>query len=253
MKILHLDVEVAPNLATVWGIFNQNIAINQLLETSRILCYAAKWHDKKQMIFDSEFITGHKSMMSGLHRLLSEADAVVHYNGDRFDIPTINREFLKYGMPPPDSYHNVDLLKTVRKKFRFTSNKLDHVCQELGIGGKVSHTGHQLWLDCMNNDKKAWSKMERYNKQDVVLLQKLYERLMPWIQVHPNRALYVTDECIPSCPKCGSVRVKKNGFETTQTMRYQRYRCVSCKSPLRGRTNLLTKEEREVILTTSKL
>lgn len=253
MNILELDVEVAPNLATVWGIFNQNIAINQLLETSRILCYAAKWYGKKKIIFDSEFMSDHKSMMEGLHELLSEADAVIHYNGDRFDIPTINREFLLYDLPPPDSYHNIDLLKTVRKKFRFTSNKLDHICKELGIGSKVEHTGHQLWLDCMNRDKKAWKLMEKYNKQDVVLLEELYNKLIPWIQVHPNHALYLSNEHDIICPKCGSDDIKKNGTETTPTMKYQRYRCNSCRSPLRGRKNLLTPEEREVIITTSKL
>ena len=31
MKILMIDIEVSPNTAHVWGIYDQNISINQLL------------------------------------------------------------------------------------------------------------------------------------------------------------------------------------------------------------------------------
>jgi len=187
MKVLMLDIEVAPNLATVWGIYKQNIAINQLLETSRVLCYAAKWQGDKQLLFESEHSakpkTAHEDMIWYLWELLNEADVVCHYNGDNFDIPLINREFLKYGYPPPSRYKSIDLLKTVRKNFRFTSNKLDHVCDELGLGRKAQHEGHELWLKCMDGDDRAWKTMEKYNKQDVVLLEKLYDKVLPWVKL----------------------------------------------------------------------
>ena len=41
-KILLLDIEMAPNVAHVWGIWDQNIGINQLQESSYVMCYAAK-------------------------------------------------------------------------------------------------------------------------------------------------------------------------------------------------------------------
>lgn len=252
MKILLWDAELAPNLATVWSIWNQNIGINQLLETSRLMCFAAKWLGKKEIIFDSEYKSSHKEMVEKLWELLDEADAVVTYNGDKFDRGVINREFLLYGMEPPSPYHSIDLLRVVKKRFRFVSNKLDHVCQELGLGKKVEHEGHQLWLDCMNKKAKAWKKMETYNKQDVKLLELLYYRLLPWIQNHPNWALYL-DTDRPVCPNCGSKHVVKKGTETTLTMRYERFKCKPCGTPIRGRTSIVEKEEKKNILTQSKL
>ena len=89
-KILLLDIEMAPNVAHVWGIWDQNIGINQLQESSYVMCYAAKWLDDKKMMFDSVKKSGDKKMLQGIHKLLDEADAVIHYNGKRFDIPSLN-------------------------------------------------------------------------------------------------------------------------------------------------------------------
>jgi len=179
--------------------------------------------------------------------LLDEADAVVHFNGTRFDIPTLNREFVKLGMPLPSPYHQIDLYRVVRSTFKFASNKLDWVCQELGLGSKVHNKGMSLWHECINGDSKAWKTMRKYNIQDVKLLPKLYKRLLPWIRVHPNHALY-KDTQRPVCTNCGSHHVVKRGTVTTQTMMYDRYSCTNCGKWLRGRTNILDADKKASIL-----
>ena len=233
MKLLFLDVELAPNLATVWGIWNQNIGINQLLETSRILCFSAKWYQDNKIIFFGEYEHTQEEMLEKLYTLMNEAEVICHYNGDKFDIPVINRELFLLNIKPPTSYKSLDLLRTVRKRFRFVSNKLDHITRELGLGQKVKHEGHELWLKCMDKDPKAWAKMEKYNKQDIILLERLYKRVLPWIDTHPNHALYNTDGNTYVCPNCSSSRVYKNGIEHLKTRSYQRYRCKSCGTPIR--------------------
>lgn len=245
-KILFLDVETAPNLASVWGMFKQNISVNQLIETSRVLCYTAMWKGQ-QPVFDSEYKSGHISMMEGLHDLLSEADIVVHYNGNSFDIPVTNREFLRYSMPPPVPYKNVDLYLAIKKKFRFTSHKLDHIVQELGIGKKAETGGHTLWLACMEGDEEAWKVMEKYNKQDVTLLEPLYERILPWIDNHPNVGLYTKGTDIV-CPNCGGTHYQKRGMEHLRTQSYQRYLCTDCNTWFRGRTTSLSAEKRKNVV-----
>lgn len=191
-------------------------------------------------------------MLKRIHRLLNKADAVCHYNGAKFDMPTLSKEFVKAGLNPPDPYHQIDLLRVCRKRFRFASNKLDHIAKELGLKGKVKHIGHELWIRCMNGDDKAWAMMEKYNKQDVRLLEQVYKRLLPWIQQHPNWGLY-TPADRPVCPNCGSTRVIKKGRETTLLMTYQRYRCGKCGTPIRGRRNIVPAEDRQQVLTQSKL
>jgi len=252
MKILHLDIETAPNTVYSWGLWNQNIGINQIVEPGYTLCWAAKWHDSKEMFFNSMHQSNEVDMLEEVWHLLDEADAVVHYNGEKFDIPTLNREFIRMGWEPPSPYHQIDLLRIVRQRFKFPSNKLDYVAQALGLGGKEKHVGMTLWTGCMAGDEQSWKKMESYNRQDVKLLPKLYTKLLPWIKNHPNHALY-TSETRPVCPNCGSVHIKKNGVEHTKTLTYQRYKCTECLTPIRGRTNIVDKDKRKAILTGSKL
>jgi DNA polymerase elongation subunit (family B) len=231
MKILHLDIESSPNTAHVWGLWQQNVSINQLMESSYVLCYAAKWHGEEDIYFDSVQKSKPKSMLKGIHELLNDADAVVHYNGTKFDIPTLNKEFILHGYNPPSPYKQIDLLRVVRSNFRFPSNKLDYVAQRLKLGKKHEHEGHELWVKCMNGDKDAWKRMEDYNIQDVVLLEQLYHKLLPWIKNHPNQNLF--NESVV-CPTCGSHHLQKRGTAVSTTGTYQRYQCRACGSWSQG-------------------
>lgn len=248
MKKLHLDIETAPNTAHVWGLFKQNVGLNQLMESSYILSWSAKWHGEKGIIFDSVWSSSEEDMLHHIWSLLDEADAVIHYYGKKFDIPTLNKEFLLHGMPPPSPYHQIDLKEIAAKKFMFPSNKLDYVAKALGLSGKVSHEGHSLWVKCMEGDPVAQKKMEKYNKQDVVLLEKVYERLLPWITSHPNHALYVSSDR-PVCPNCGSHKLEKRGTTTTKVMTYQRYQCKDCSTWVRDRLNNTPKDQKANIKT----
>ena len=175
-------------------------------------------------------------MLKQIHDLLNEADAVVHYNGTKFDIPTLNKEFLLYGMEPPAPYKQIDLLRVARNTFKFPSNKLDYVAQALKLGAKTKHTGHELWIKCMNYDKEAWKMMEEYNKQDVLLLEKVYNKLKPWIKGHANHSIHSDNGLI--CPNCGSTHWHKRGLYYTSTCTYQRYKCNGCNSWFRGTKNI---------------
>jgi len=223
-KILFLDIETAPNKAYVWGLFDQNISPNQVEASSYILCWAAKWEGRSAMHFDSVQRHSRKTMLKSIHTLLDEADIVVHYNGNKFDTPTLNKEFVKLGMLPPAPYKQVDMLRVCRRAFRFESNKLDSITRALGIGRKVKHHGFELWVGCMNGDKKAWAVMERYNKMDVTLLEKVYHRLLPWIVKHP--VLRGTQGL--ACTHCGSHTTQSRGWCWSRFAKYRRYQCQAC-------------------------
>lgn len=227
MKILLLDIETAPNVAHVWGLFQQNIGINQLIDSSFVMCWSAKWLGEEEIFFDSFVKNTPRRMLKKIHRLLEEADVVITFNGNRFDLPTLNKEFLIYGFPPPAKPQQIDLLKVARKQFRFPSNKLDYVAKSLGVGEKVKHAGHELWIQCLNKDEHAWEIMEEYNKQDVRILEAVYQRLLPWIPNHPNHGLY-SDLMV--CPNCGSDSLVRRGFTYTSAGKYQRYQCSGCGS-----------------------
>ena len=241
MKILLLDIETSPNSAYVWGLWQQNVSLSQIKESSYVMCWAAKWLGEKEIFFDSTHKSKPAKMLKGIHALLDKADAVVHYNGTKFDIPTLNKEFLLHGLPPPAPYRQIDLLRTVRNQFKFPSNKLDYVAQRLGLGAK-HETNFQLWIDCMNNVPKAWKAMELYNKQDVVLLEKVYHKVLPWVKNHPNRNLYNENDK-GTCPSCGSHKLQKRGTARTIGGTYQRYQCQACGTWSRGSSTTQTRPE----------
>lgn len=247
MKILHIDIETSPNKVYCWGLWQQNIYLDQIVDSGKTLCWAAKWHGSNKILFNSLYDQKSKGgMIKEIHSLLDEADVVVHYNGKKFDIPVLNKEFILAGLTPPANYKEIDLLRVARHRFRFTSNKLDYVAQILGIGAKLNHKGMELWKGCMENDIKSWRVMEKYNKQDVKLLEKLYIKILPWIQQHPNHGLYVDNR--PVCKNCGSAKVIKKGVEFTGVGKYQRYKCGDCGTPLRGAVLLNSAAERKAIL-----
>lgn len=230
-RILLLDIETAPNKVYAWGLWDQNIATDQVMETSYVLCWAAKWYGGAEVMFDSVKKSSLKSMLGRMHKLLDQADIVIHYNGLKFDIPTLNKEFIQLGFAPPAPYKQVDCMKEVKRMFRFQSNKLNFVAKALRIGAKAKHEGFELWVKCMEGDAAAWRRMERYNRQDVRLLERLYKQLRPWIEKHPNIGAF---ENVMACPKCGSEKKQQRGYAVTQMLKYPRYQCQGCGAWFRG-------------------
>lgn len=235
MKTLVLDLETSPNLAHVWSLWKQNISLAQLRESGNVISFAAKWHEKRAVSFYSDFHNGHEEMINAAHGLMSEADAVVTWNGEAFDIPWLHTEFLDLGLEPPAPHKNIDLLKLVRKRFRYPSYKLDYVAQRLGVGGKVNHYGHELWVDCLAGDPKAWALMRRYNVQDVRITGRVLDRTMGWLD-SPHWGLYTgTDSVQDVCQRCGSSELKRRGYAYTNLGKYKQYRCDNCGGWSRGK------------------
>jgi uncharacterized protein YprB with RNaseH-like and TPR domain len=180
MKILLLDIETTPLQVYTWGLWDQNIGINQIIKSTEMMCFGAKWLGQKSVTFKSVHHDGKKTMLEELHKLMDEADVLVGWNSAAFDHKHINREFLENKMTPPSPTKDLDLMTITKANFQFPSNKLDYVAQKLGVGAKVKHSGFELWIKCMDGDDTAWKEMKKYQIQDVQLLDSLYDILLPW-------------------------------------------------------------------------
>ena len=222
-RILILDIENAPNLAYVWRLYDENVSLDLLVKEHYILSWAAKWYGDDEIMFDSLYESSAKHMLTGMHRLLNEADLVVHFNGKKHDIPFLNREFIKLGLAPPAPYKQIDLLTTVRTQFKFPSNRLVYVSEALGLGKKTEHEGYPLWVKCMAGNAKAWATMRQYNMQDVALTEKLYTKIRPWIRNHPNLGVYQANALV--CPVCAGTHYTKRKTTVTKDRVYTQYQC----------------------------
>ena len=249
MKALLFDIETAPTKAYIWDLVTRYVPHGHVAEAGYTLCWAAKWLGKKKVHYKSTHHHGMKEMLEGIWELLDEADVVIHYNGTKFDVPTLNREFLIHGMRPPSPFQEIDLYRTAKGRFKLLSNSLAFLAKVLGIEAKLQHKGMDLWTECMAGEKEAWKMMKAYNIQDVHVLEQAYEKLLPWIQPHPNMGHFVDTEK-PVCPTCGSNHLQSRGSYYTATMRYQRYQCMekACGKWSRARTNDLSAHDRRNML-----
>jgi DNA polymerase elongation subunit (family B) len=232
-KVLAIDIETSPDISYHWRRFDENIAVSQTLVRGGLLCYAAKWHGAKRTEFRSEWDDGHGPMVERAHELLSEADVLVHFNGKSFDEKHLNREFALAKLGPPAPYKAVDLVLAARRRFKFTSNKLENLLIEFGLTRKLDTGGFELWREVLNvlgeydeaTVRKARRDMRRYCTNDTNATDELYDELMGWLVGHPRPALYGGAE--HSC-HCGSTDLQKRGHAYTPLGVFQQWQCHRC-------------------------
>ena len=223
-KILVIDIEWSPATAYVWKMWDENISPAQLIDAGGLLCFCAHWAGSKDYIFMSEWGDGKKAMAVTLRALLDEADGVVTYNGNRYDLPNIRGHLMLEGEKPFAPPTSIDLIKTV-KSLGFVMNRLAYIAPLLGVGTKMKHAGFQLWRSVLEGDPKAQDKMMRYCIQDVKVTARLYQRVLPFILNHPHLG-----DNKGKCGACGSKHVQHRGYRRTKFFKVQRLQCQDCGS-----------------------
>lgn len=252
MKVLLVDIETAPILARVWGIRDQNIGLNQIVKDWHLLSWSAKWLGdpaSKIMYMDqrrSKVIHNDKRIVKAIWKLIDEADILITQNGVRFDTKKLNARFVYHKLQPPSSYKQIDTCLIARKHFGFTSNKLEYLTDKLCTKyKKLQHKkfpGIELWNACLAGNPAAWDEMEKYNKHDVLSLEEVYTKLIPW-ESSINFSLY--HEAGKAVCTCGSTQFTKRGFFFTNVGKFQRYKCNKCGAETRDRTNLFEADKKQ--------
>lgn len=239
LRVLLYDLETAPLLAHVWHPTDDYVTSERLIHDSFLLCWSAKWLGDKTI--RSGVVTGAEAVaqddtriVSDLAELIREADILVAHNVDQFDVPMFNNRLLALSLEPMGPKRTIDTLRLAKRNFRLAYNKLDYLGEYLGLGRKIK-TDFDLWRACYQGDVKALAKMVRYNRQDVVLLEKIYNRLLPYVNNVPR----LTDAAYDGqmvCPSCGEDRLIRRGFHHTNVSSFQRYQCGQCTRYCRART-----------------
>ena len=238
-KLLFLDLENSPIISYNWKRWESDaIAVQQ---ESYILSFAYKFlGDKKTHVLALPDFKGYKpnttddkKLMIAIHKIVSRASILCGQNSDAFDIKKLNTRFIYHGLTPIDTYKTIDTLKIAKQRFSFSSNSLNELGKYLKLGEKVKTGGFDLWLQCMAGNKKSWRLMKKYNKMDVILLEKVYNKLAPWIKTYPK----VSDPKTPTkemkCSNCGK-QCTKNGVRRCIDYSYVRLYCPFCGHWSRG-------------------
>jgi hypothetical protein len=248
-KIVLFDLEIIPNLQKAleyWTQLSSKFEIKTMKATvSSICCVGYKIYGEKttHCINAWDYTSWDKdvnddyTVCAEIYEVLKDADAVITYNGKRFDWKYLQTRLIYHGLPVLHDIPHIDVLLVVRKNLFNINNKLDTVGKYLTDDRKLSHTGWKLWIDTHNKDPKACELMEKYCKQDVDLLEKVFVTVRPFVKNLPNKNLFRSQkrklEGTLLCPTCGSEELEGNGWRHTKTRSYQRLRCKTCGSSSR--------------------
>lgn len=232
-RILFFDIETSPNLGYTWSKWEVNVI--EFVKEWELLSFAYKWQGDKDVhcLARPDFKDKTElSLVKALHRLLDEADVVVGHNSDQFDNKKAKAKFVEHNLPPVSPFTSIDTKKMAKGSFQFNSNSLNDLGQLLKVGKKLKTGGFELWTGCMAGDKASWKTMKEYNKQDVVLLEKVYNRLKVWDTKHPSFSAMEGKTDV--CPICGSSNVQNRGYSYTRASRKQRKQCLACRHWYQG-------------------
>ena len=254
-KILIFDIETAPIEVYTWSLWPKFIGHDMMIQDWTVLTWSAKWLGEPEMMNDCTNVQDPRddfNVCESLWQLIDKADIVVAHNGDRFDLKKMNTRFLLHGFPEPSAYRSVDTLKIAKRKFAFTSNRLDFIAKATGGEGKVKHSGFDMWRRCLAGEQAAFDEMIRYNDGDVRELERVYLELRGWDHLHPNISLYSDNDQV-RCPNCGSADVEPTGkYAYTQVGQFSTYRCNDCGKISKSRVSAKSKEQKRNIIVPSK-
>lgn len=229
-KVLFWDIESSPNISYTWGLWQQDVIAFQ--KEWELLSFAYKFQgdSKVKCLARCDFNDKTEvSLVKALHKVLSSCDISVAHNGKSFDEKKANAKFLEHGLVPVKPFASVDTKLVAKNLFNLNSNALNAIGKLLKLGEKVKHQGIELWLACMADDLKAWKLMKKYNTGDIILLEKVYNRMVPFMRNHPNMALLQGKAAGDGCNKCGSTDIVKDGIRANSMSLNQQFKCKACK------------------------
>ena len=123
-----------------------------------------------------------KPLVKELIDTLKTLDRVVVYWGKdrRHDLPFIRSRAVFYGMHFPEhgELKITDLYDIVKGKFRLHNNRLGTICDFLDIESKTHPITPKIWCYAGAGHTKSLRYILKHNEEDVISLEKLYERII---------------------------------------------------------------------------
>ena len=245
-----MDIETLYAVMASWSMFGVDFSPEMILEEGVLLSWVGMIYGEGTIFSDvlsSKEAQSRNSarIVKSAYEFMKSCDILVGHNSRNFDFKLMNTFFLDNRLPRI-VYKQADTLEILKANFKLPFNRLGYVNKRFGIREKMPNDGLPLWKDCAKGDEEALKTMLEYNTEDVLATSELFTLLYPYANGLPNLATYNNPNEL-SCV-CGSTHLKLEGEWVLNLGVYDKYRCESCGSIVRGRTNRMPKEERENLL-----
>lgn len=157
-------------------------------------------------------------LLKDIHFIISDADVIIGHYSKGFDLPFLNTRFILNGLPPITHKPHVDTyFDMAKRKLSFRSRKLKNLAYALKLPEKKNPMDFPRdWNAVIVKKPGAMRKMVTYNKQDVIVLELVYEKLKAVCVNHPHLGLIAGhNKKENSCPYCASFKTKIQSYYTT--------------------------------------
>ena len=229
-NVLFWDIE------TTWGLRPDD---------THLLCIAWSWLGEDHVNIASidegnwpKELREDKHVLEAFVPEFTKADNLITWYGRKFDEPYIRARAAKHRMGGLPHVHHDDLWYTCRHEFSLSSNRLENAAEFLGVEHEKEKLSKYVWHDATFGDQKALDKIKYRCVIDVLLLEDVYEVMLPYVRNKFNIATAEAQEF--TCPWCGSKKVTRNGKGYSALTVWQKYHCKECgawpKGPSHGRS-----------------
>ena len=159
-------------------------------------------------------------VVSEIMKVVEKADIVVAHNLFGFDLPMLQARILLNGLKPLSDVKGIDTLRVAKRNFKLPYNNLNYLAKSFGLGEKTENP-KGLWRDCFEGSEKAMRQMAKYNAQDVLLLEGVFKKLLPFVKFP-----IIKKDIRCQNPACGSDRVQMRGTKNGK----RQFSCNDCGS-----------------------
>jgi uncharacterized protein YprB with RNaseH-like and TPR domain len=122
-----------------------------------------------------------KRIIEELVETLKQYKRIYTYYGSRFDVPFARTRALAHGLEfvPYGLVQHKDIWFLARRVLKLHRNRLENVCDLLGIKGKT-HLEPHIWVMANTGNTESLKYILEHNMADVEILEKVYRKLQEY-------------------------------------------------------------------------
>lgn len=203
-------------------------ATNLKADFGFVLCIAWKWSGEDKIysvsIADAPSFkkdcTNDKWIIEEFRKAAEQADAIVMHYGSVFDYPYLQARALAHGLPLLPKVPYIDTWRIARKGLALSSNRLASLSRLLGVEEKTPLSG-RIWVKATSGDAKSIKYIVEHCKQDVRVLEQVYDRIKGLRFDNPRLSG-------DGCPTCGSYDIISRGRVRTTKQIMHKFSCNNC-------------------------
>lgn len=161
-----------------------------------------------------------------LWHIFNDNDFLIGHYVKAFDHRQSNTFFAQFGLPAPSKTEFHCTKEIAKKNFKLPSYKLKYCLVFFGIGTKLETGGEELWFLTEAGDPVARAKMLKYNRNDTVQTEKLFQFFVDGGWTEPPGHKYYSKK--NGCPRCKGHDMESRGKKPSPEGWRKQYCCRTC-------------------------